>query len=105
MYGGAGEPLKTHFITSIDPEVNPWWRVFDSSCRKLGMTLKPEIFPAGTDSRFVRALGIPAFGFSPMANSPILLHEHDECLARSVFLRGISIYEGLIADLSGAVAV
>jgi len=34
-----------------------------------------EIFPAGTDSRFLRAMGVQAIGFSPMAYTPILLHE------------------------------
>jgi len=34
-----------------------------------------EIFPAGTDSRFLRAMGVQAIGFSPMAHTPILLHE------------------------------
>ena len=31
-------------------------------------------------SRFLRELGIPAIGFSPMPNTPTLLHDHNEYL-------------------------
>lgn len=89
-----------HFVTSIDPTTNPWWNQFKQTCERRGMKLQTEIFPAGTDSRFLRALGVPAFGFSPMAGSPILLHEHDEYLDRAVFLKGVGIYVDLIRDLA-----
>ena len=35
-----------------------------------------------------------------MANSPILLHEHDEYLDSHVFLEGITVYESLIMALA-----
>ena len=41
-------------------------------------------------------LGIPAIGFSPMNNTKILLHDHDEHLNKDVFLRGIEIYMDII---------
>lgn len=40
--------------------------------------------------------GIPAIGFSPMINTPVLLHDHNEFLNEKVFLDGIGIYEKLI---------
>ncbi|BAT89813.1 hypothetical protein VIGAN_06088300 [Vigna angularis var. angularis] len=40
----------------------------------------PEVFPAATDSRYFCDLGLPAIGFSPMANTPLLLHDHNEDL-------------------------
>ena len=72
-----------------------------SSCFT-GVELEPEVFPAGTDSRFLRKLGIPAFGFSPMAHSPILLHEHNEYVDRHVFLQAIGVYEHVIPALADA---
>jgi acetylornithine deacetylase/succinyl-diaminopimelate desuccinylase-like protein len=58
---------------------NPWWNLLVEAVKKAGGKLgKPEIFPASTDARYFRELGIPAFGFSPMANTPILLHDHNE---------------------------
>lgn len=62
--------------------------------------MEPEIFPASTDSRFIRELGIPALGFSPMRNTPILLHDHNEYIDERVFLDGIGVYERLIRDLA-----
>ncbi|KAJ8952137.1 hypothetical protein NQ318_018473 [Aromia moschata] len=48
--------------------------------RNRGLKLKPQVFPGGTDSRYVRSLGLPAIGFSPINNTPVLLHDHDEYL-------------------------
>jgi hypothetical protein len=43
---------------------------------------KVEIFPAVTDLRYIRHVGIPGFGFSPLANTPLLAHAHNEVSAR-----------------------
>lgn len=98
------------------------------------MTLEKEIFPAATDSRFIRAVsiytdinrrlsverhrgffcmvcllrllqaGIPAIGFSPMNRTPILLHDHNEFLNEQVFLKGIHVFERLIPALASVPA-
>lgn len=54
----------------------------------------------GTDSRFIRALGIPAIGFSPMNNTPVLLHDHNEFLKADTYLNGIEIYKKIIPKLA-----
>ncbi|KAK4261891.1 hypothetical protein QN277_004827 [Acacia crassicarpa] len=88
----SGNPI----ITKTDSS-NPWWGLLEDAIRKAGGKLKkPEIFPAATDSRYFRRLGLPAIGFSPMANTPILLHDHNEFLNRDVYLKGIEIYESII---------
>ena len=43
--------------------------------------------------------GYPALGFSPMNNTPILLHDHNEFLNEDVFLQGIDIYCEILAAL------
>lgn len=58
------------------------------------------IFPGATDSRFLRALGIPAIGFSPFINTPLLAHDHDEYLPVDQFLTGISIHARVIQNLA-----
>lgn len=68
-------------------------------CKEQNIELEPEIFPAATDSRFIREKQIPAFGFSPMMNCPILLHEHNEYIPIDVFEQGIDIYEKLLPRL------
>ncbi|RZC44062.1 hypothetical protein C5167_037008 [Papaver somniferum] len=97
-------PMKDHMgrpiMTAID-DTNPWWGVFKEAIVSAGGTLsKPEILASTTDARYIRELGIPTFGFSPMTNTPILLHEHNEYLEESVYLRGIKIYESVIRTLS-----
>lgn len=61
-----------------------------------------QVFPGGTDSRYIRALGIPAIGFSPMNNTPVLLHDHDEFIAADVYLKGIQIYQNIIKSLANS---
>ncbi|KAK0086018.1 hypothetical protein PV325_004041 [Microctonus aethiopoides] len=75
---------------------NPYWIAFKDACDKLNIKLENGIFPGGTDSRYVRGVGLPAICFSPMNNTPILLHDHDEYLNKDIFLRGIEIYMKLI---------
>lgn len=95
------------------------------------LTLEPEIFPAATDSRYIRAVsyplagrwqaagaaaflltalsflqvGIPALGFSPMNRTPVLLHDHNERLHEAVFLRGVDIYTRLLSALASVPAL
>ncbi|KAI2650120.1 Aminoacylase-1A [Labeo rohita] len=98
----AGEDVTYDFaqnFTSTE-ESDPWWHAFSSTCKAMNVTLKKEIFPAATDSRFIREEGLPAIGFSPMNLTPILLHDHNEYLNEQVFLRGIQVYERLLPALA-----
>ncbi|PKU73611.1 aminoacylase [Dendrobium catenatum] len=87
-------------VTTADSS-NPWWTLLDEAVKKAdGRLAKPEIFPASTDARYFRERGIPAFGFSPMANTPILLHDHNEFLNKEEYLKGIAIYESIIKEFA-----
>ncbi|CAG9760516.1 unnamed protein product [Ceutorhynchus assimilis] len=85
--------------TKIDNS-NPYWVAFKDAADELGLKLKTQIFPGGTDSRFIREVGIPAIGFSPINNTPILLHDHNEYLNKDLFLKGIDIYCKLIKSVA-----
>ncbi|XP_065853387.1 uncharacterized protein [Euphorbia lathyris] len=92
LHDKFGKPL----LTKIDSS-NPWWALLEEAVTKANGKLgKPEIFPAATDSRYFRDQGIPAIGFSPMANTPILLHDHNEFLNQGEYLRGIDMYTSII---------
>lgn len=65
-----------------------------------GVTTRQRVFPGATDSRFLRSFGIPALGFSPINNTPILLHDHNEYLRADTYLRGIEIYKKVIAAVA-----
>ncbi|KAH6785759.1 hypothetical protein C2S51_038214 [Perilla frutescens var. frutescens] len=97
-------PLRDYqglpLMTATD-DSNPWWTVFNQAIAAAGGKLaKPEILASTTDARFMRQLGIPTLGFSPMKNTPILLHEHNEFLQDTVYLDGIKVYEHIIRVLS-----
>nr|KYP43085.1 Aminoacylase-1 [Cajanus cajan] len=91
-----GRPLMTATNDS-----NPWWSVFKQAITSVGEKLsRPEILGSTTDARFLRQKGIPVLGFSPMKNTPILLHDHNEHLRDTVFMKGIQVYESLISSLT-----
>lgn len=98
--GGKGNDLQGHSTTSTDTTINPWYGVFCESIKGMGLKVNPQVFPAATDSRFLRALGIRALGFSPMRQTEIMLHENDEYIPESTFLEGISVYVGIIEALA-----
>lgn len=101
------EPIQNKLglpLVTVANDSNPWWTLLEVAILKAGGKLhKPEIFPAATDARYVRELGIPAFGFSPMANTPILLHDHNEFLNEAEYLKGIGVYEAIIESYASYV--
>ncbi|KAI9139402.1 hypothetical protein BKA69DRAFT_1086078 [Paraphysoderma sedebokerense] len=78
---------------------NPWWTAIQKTSGTLNAPITPAVFPASTDSRYFRRKGIPAIGISPMRNTPILLHCHNEYLNEKVFLDGVDWYECLLPNL------
>lgn len=77
-----GRPLMTMTNSS-----NPWWSLFETAISDAGGKLsRPEILASTTDARFMRQLGIPVLGFSPMTNTPILLHDHNEVILVSIVI-------------------
>lgn len=84
--------------TSVESD-SFWWKCFKKSVESHSIPLDVEIFPAATDSRYLRAENIPAFGFSPIRKTPILLHDHNEFLNEEIFTEGIAVFEKLVEDL------
>ncbi|CAF1166476.1 unnamed protein product [Adineta steineri] len=86
-------------LTNI--EKSSWWlKSFQQTFKEMNCKTNWTIFPAATDSRFLRNMGYPAIGFSPIINTPILLHDHNEYLSIEAFLYGIDIYVKLIQHLT-----
>ncbi|KAK8734998.1 hypothetical protein OTU49_005777 [Cherax quadricarinatus] len=94
------QTLTQSLLTCVEDGKNPWWDAFSQACKDEGVKLEKQVFPAGTDCRYIRELNIPALGFSPMNRTPILLHDHNEFLNEKVFLRGIEIYQTIIPALA-----
>ena len=61
--------------------------------------MKTEICGGATDGRYIRGVGISAIGFSPMNNTPVLLHNHNEYLNVDTFLKGIEIYIQILTSV------
>lgn len=88
MYNKFGRPLLTAYDGS-----NPWWALLEEAVNNAGGKLgKPEIFPASTDARYFRHHEFPAIGFSPMTNTPVLLHDHNEVSFASYIMAGVRIH-------------
>ena len=83
-------------------ENDPWIAKISEEIRRCipGIDVSLEVFPAGTDGRHIRHAGVPCIGFSPIRNTPILLHDNDEYVAESGFLEGIDVYVALLKRLA-----
>lgn len=86
-------------ITRLDAS-NPYWIAFKSVANEMGIKLLQMVCPGSTDAKFIRRVGLPAFGFSPMNHTPLLLHDHNEYLNVKVFLKGIEIYCRIIEKIA-----
>jgi len=90
--------FDSKFQTKLDDD-NIWWKTFEKTCTDMGVKLIKKIFPAATDIRYLRQIGIPALGFSPMNFTPVLLHDNDEFLNEKTYLKGIEIYVGILEKI------
>ncbi|XP_074313155.1 uncharacterized protein LOC141648403 [Silene latifolia] len=87
-----GKPALT-----VADSSNPWWTILEEAVLNAGGKLeKPEIFLGSTDARFFRQQGLPAIGFSPIANTPPLFHDHNEFLNEAEYMKGVDIYASII---------
>lgn len=89
-------------VTSRDPIENPFIDPFGKGMDDagIGQSLKHGTFFASSDSRFLRAKGIPCFGFSPIRNTMNLMHKHDEYISVDGYMDGIDIYKSIIKQLA-----
>ncbi|KAF9168677.1 adenylate cyclase [Actinomortierella ambigua] len=100
------EFVNGHFDQTLTPidESNIWWTVFSQTCKDMNVKYETEIFPAATDSRYLREVGIPALGVSYLKNTTLLLHDHDERLHEDTFIEGLDFYNSIITRLSNVTA-
>jgi len=96
---GFYNKVPEHHVSSIE-ESNPWWHAIQEAFKSINKQIIPEIFPAATDSRYFRKTKLPCYGFSPINNTPILLHDHDEFLNDKVLIEGVKIFEHLVYSLA-----
>jgi len=92
------EKFTDQTITSTDSN-DPWFSALKQSFEQLNLNVKPQIFAANTDSRHLRAAGVAAWGFTPMPNTPILLHDHNEFINEKTFLNGIEIFKKILQNV------
>ncbi len=99
------EATQIEFIQkTVHPEIDcgksPWLEKIKSAIEAQGETVDLEVFPAATDSRFYRAVkGLPCFGFSPIKNTPILLHDHNEWISVEGLEKGVNVYCQLLKNI------
>ncbi|KAJ3101296.1 adenylate cyclase [Phlyctochytrium planicorne] len=86
-------------VTAVD-DTNPWFVALREVAEDHKIEITPEVFPAASDSRFIRKLNIPALGISYLRNVEPLLHHHNEYVPVDTFLESIGFYTDLIRKLS-----
>ncbi|XP_017017485.1 aminoacylase-1 [Drosophila kikkawai] len=79
---------------------NPYWLAVKAAIDELGLKVHPIVCPGATDSRYIRQKGTPAIGFSPIINTTVRIHDHDEFLQADTYLNGIAVYKKIIRNLA-----
>ncbi|KAJ8730727.1 hypothetical protein PYW08_002140 [Mythimna loreyi] len=103
----SGENITVTYISknqqspaTIANSSNPYFQAIACATKQVGIQILPVVPPGSTDARHVRNAGYPAFGFSPMPNTELLLHSVNERLAVSTFTNGITVYKAIINNLA-----
>lgn len=74
--------------------------VLNSVLDKIGQKYEYRTFPATTDARFVRNMGIPTIGMSLLFNTENRLHDHNEYIKVDDLDRGGYIYGCLMEEFA-----
>nr|CDS31047.1 aminoacylase 1 [Hymenolepis microstoma] len=97
----TGEGKMTDIHNLNDPVLNALQKAIIEQKVEFGL------FFGSTDSRFIRrwhkstgGKPIKAVGFSPICNTPVLLHDHDEFLNKKIFLDGVTIFKRFVAEIA-----
>ncbi|XP_037049217.1 aminoacylase-1-like [Bradysia coprophila] len=85
--------------TTRADDSNPVWTALVNATKEFGLEITPSATIGATDARFLRRLNISAFGFSPIINTPRLLHDHNEYVGAKEYLFGIDVYKKFISNL------
>ncbi|KAJ3205660.1 adenylate cyclase, partial [Dinochytrium kinnereticum] len=85
------QKFDSNDFTAVD-DTNPWFVALKEVAASRNIEITPEVFPAGSDSRFIRKLNIPALGISYLKNVEPLLHHHNEYVPVECFLESIGFY-------------
>lgn len=85
--------------TNLDENL-PFWNVMKKAVNEMGLSIRAAICPGATDARYIRQQGIPAINFSPLINTPLLLHAHDEKVHVDIYKKGIDIMEKVVKEVA-----
>lgn len=99
------QDIEFEFIKGTDKDkfVKGYTKIED--CEKLSKVLEEigqeygyKTFPATTDARFMRNMGVPTVGMSLLFNTENRLHDHNEYIVVADMKRGSRIYERIMEE-------
>lgn len=103
---------RHHDTGTESPTDTPLWHALERSARAVvpGSELVPFLVAGGTDSRYFRLLGVPAYGFGlfservPLADFQAMFHGNDERVDTESLRRSAELFAALpgqLAQLAG----
>ena len=105
----SGENIEIEFLvkgTQVSPtrvdEKNFYWTALETAAKEMNLKIKPQVFPSKSSAACLREKGIPALGFSPRLNSPILLNDHNDFLDADVYLKEIEICRKILEKIANS---
>lgn len=89
-------------ITNID---NEFCQRFIKFFQDNGLAYTLTIAPGSTDARYLRAVGVPVLGFTPINKTPPLLHSNNEFIYKKQYLNNIELVADMIKSVARLVPV
>ncbi|KAK9694361.1 adenylate cyclase [Basidiobolus ranarum] len=91
-------------ITDIYGKDSGWWNAIVSAGQNIGVDIDAEFYVGASDSRYLRAAGIPAIGINPFRNHPYLAHNHNEYIEVRALQEGLNFTHAAILNLGNVAA-
>jgi len=71
---------------------NPYIKLVEETLNDMKIRYEFDIFPASTDAKYLRSVGIPVIGISPIRDHHNLLHDYNEYISDDSLNEGVKFY-------------
>jgi N-acyl-L-amino-acid amidohydrolase len=99
--------VSLEYLNAIEPTISPHsksksyvYNTILETTSELGHPINSKVFPGGSDARFLRFEGIPAYSLTPCDKVESRAHDHNEYIPVRCLQTGVLYFENLLPKLS-----
>ncbi|KXN66401.1 Zn-dependent exopeptidase [Conidiobolus coronatus NRRL 28638] len=99
--------VSLEYLNAIEPTISPHsnskshvYSTTIQTIKEFGHPVNSKVFPGGSDARFLRFEGIPAYSLTPCDKVESRAHDHNEYIPVRCLQTGVLFFENLLPKLS-----